>query len=80
MDRRVHRVRALGDAGALTCKDAKLADMVRALRNYGSHEKYKNLVQGPNDRLDELQAALLLIELAKLELMQWFETLPTKLV
>jgi dTDP-4-amino-4,6-dideoxygalactose transaminase len=38
---------ALGDAGALTCKDKKLADMVRALRNYGSHEKYKNLVQGP---------------------------------
>ena len=49
---------ALGDAGALTCKDTKLADMVRALRNYGSHEKYKNLVQGPNDRLDEMQAAI----------------------
>jgi dTDP-4-amino-4,6-dideoxygalactose transaminase len=54
---------ALGDAGALTCKDAKLADMVRALRNYGSHEKYKNLVQGPNDRLDELQAAILRVKL-----------------
>jgi dTDP-4-amino-4,6-dideoxygalactose transaminase len=54
---------ALGDAGALTCKDAKLAEMVRALRNYGSHEKYKNLVQGPNDRLDELQAALLRVKL-----------------
>jgi dTDP-4-amino-4,6-dideoxygalactose transaminase len=54
---------ALGDAGALTCKDPKLADMVRALRNYGSHEKYKNLVQGPNDRLDELQAALLRVKL-----------------
>jgi dTDP-4-amino-4,6-dideoxygalactose transaminase len=54
---------ALGDAGALTCKDAKLADMVRALRNYGSHEKYKNLVQGPNDRLDELQAVLLRVKL-----------------
>jgi len=33
---------ALGDAGALTCKDAKLAEMIRALRNYGSHEKYTN--------------------------------------
>jgi dTDP-4-amino-4,6-dideoxygalactose transaminase len=54
---------ALGDAGALTCKDAKLAEMVRALRNYGSHEKYKNLVQGPNDRLDELQAAMLRVKL-----------------
>ena len=54
---------ALGDAGALTCKDAKLAEMVRALRNYGSHVKYQNLVQGPNDRLDELQAALLRVKL-----------------
>ena len=58
---------ALGDAGALTCKDAKLADMVRALRNYGSKEKYQNLVQGPNDRLDELQAALLRVKLKHID-------------
>jgi dTDP-4-amino-4,6-dideoxygalactose transaminase len=58
---------AIGDAGALTCKDAKLAEMVRALRNYGSHEKYKNLVQGPNDRLDELQAAFLRVKLPHLD-------------
>jgi dTDP-4-amino-4,6-dideoxygalactose transaminase len=32
---------------------------LRALRNYGSHEKYKNSVQGLNSRLDELQAAIL---------------------
>jgi dTDP-4-amino-4,6-dideoxygalactose transaminase len=58
---------ALGDAGALTCKDAKLAEMVRALRNYGSHVKYQNLVQGPNDRLDELQAALLRVKLKHID-------------
>jgi dTDP-4-amino-4,6-dideoxygalactose transaminase len=58
---------ALGDAGALTCKDPRLADMVRALRNYGSHEKYKNLVQGPNDRLDELQAAFLRVKLKHID-------------
>ncbi len=58
---------ALGDAGALTCKDAKLAEMVRALRNYGSHQKYQNLVQGPNDRLDELQAALLRVKLEHID-------------
>ena len=58
---------ALGDAGALTCKDAKLAEMVRALRNYGSHVKYQNLVQGPNDRLDELQAALLRVKLRHID-------------
>ena len=58
---------ALGDAGALTCKDAKLAEMVRILRNYGSKEKYQNLVQGPNDRLDELQAAFLRVKLPHLD-------------
>jgi dTDP-4-amino-4,6-dideoxygalactose transaminase len=58
---------ALGDAGALTCKDAKLAEIVRALRNYGSHEKYKNIVQGPNDRLDELQAAFLRVKLKSID-------------
>ena len=58
---------ALGDAGALTCKDAKLAQMVRALRNSGSHEKYKNLIQGPNDRLDEMQAAFLRVKLRHMD-------------
>jgi dTDP-4-amino-4,6-dideoxygalactose transaminase len=58
---------ALGDAGAVTCKDAKLAETIRALRNYGSHEKYKNLVQGPNDRLDELQAAFLRVRLKHID-------------
>lgn len=58
---------ALGDAGALTCKDAKLAELVRALRNYGSHVKYQNLVQGQNDRLDELQAALLRVKLQHID-------------
>lgn len=58
---------ALGDAGAVTCKDAKLAEMLRALRNYGSHKKYHNLVQGPNDRLDELQAAFLRAKLKALD-------------
>ena len=58
---------ALGDAGAVTCKDPKLADMLRALRNYGSHKKYHNIVQGPNDRLDELQAAILRVKLTCLD-------------
>ena len=58
---------ALGDAGALTCKDKKLAEMVRALRNYGSHEKYRNIVQGTNDRLEEMQAAFLRIKLKHID-------------
>lgn len=58
---------ALGDAGAITTNDPELAAMLRALRNYGSHEKYKNLVQGVNSRLDEIQAAMLDVKLAHLE-------------
>ncbi len=58
---------ALGDAGAVTTNDAELATMLKALRNYGSHEKYKNLVPGVNSRLDEIQAAMLDIKLKYLE-------------
>lgn len=58
---------ALGDAGAITTNDAELAKMLRALRNYGSHEKYKNLVAGINSRLDEIQAAMLDIKLKHLD-------------
>ena len=58
---------ALGDAGAITTNDEKLANTLRALRNYGSHEKYKNLFQGVNSRLDEIQAAMLNVKLNYLD-------------
>ena len=57
---------ALGDAGALTTADAGLAGQVRALRNYGSAQKYRNDVIGYNSRLDELQAAVLRVKLRHL--------------
>lgn len=59
---------ALGDAGAVTTNDPELANMLKALRNYGSHEKYKNLVPGVNSRLDEIQAAMLDVKLKYLDL------------
>ena len=58
---------ALGDAGAVTTNNEELAQMLRALRNYGSHEKYKNLVPGVNSRLDEIQAAMLDVKLKFLD-------------
>lgn len=54
---------ALGDAGAVTCKDPLLAKTIRALANYGSEEKYINKYQGLNSRLDEIQAAVLDVKL-----------------
>jgi dTDP-4-amino-4,6-dideoxygalactose transaminase len=58
---------ALGDAGALTCNDETLKEKITTLRNYGSNVKYHNDVVGVNSRLDELQAAFLLVKLAKLD-------------
>lgn len=54
---------ALGDAGAVTTDDEELVDVIKALRNYGSHKKYENIYQGYNSRLDEIQAAFLNVKL-----------------
>ena len=58
---------ALGDAGAVTTNDSKLADRLRLLRNYGSRVKYHNEVKGYNSRLDPLQAAFLQVKLKHLD-------------
>ncbi|RYF47725.1 MAG: DegT/DnrJ/EryC1/StrS family aminotransferase, partial [Cytophagaceae bacterium] len=58
---------ALGDAGAITTNDDALAERLRALRNYGSSQKYVNDYIGQNSRLDELQAAILSAKLPSLD-------------
>ena len=58
---------ALGDAGAVTTNSEELANKIKVLRNYGSEVKYYNEVVGVNSRLDELQAALLLVKLKYME-------------
>ena len=54
---------ALGDSGAATTNDPELEATLRALRNYGSQERYYNIYQGVNSRLSEMQAALLGVKL-----------------
>ena len=58
---------ALGDAGAVTTNDDKLAEVLREISNYGSSRKYVNDFRGLNSRLDELQAAVLRIKLPHLD-------------
>ncbi len=58
---------ALGDGGAITTNDDKLAEVIQSLRNYGSNKKYYNEYIGVNSRLDELQAAFLSIKLKYLD-------------
>ncbi len=57
---------ALGDGGAVVTDNEELADIVRALRNYGSSKKYENEYSGVNSRLDEIQAAMLRVKLPAL--------------
>jgi dTDP-3-amino-3,4,6-trideoxy-alpha-D-glucose transaminase len=58
---------ALGDGGAVTTNDSRMAESVRLLRNYGSAVKYHHEIKGGNSRLDELQAALLRVKLRHVE-------------
>ncbi len=59
---------ALGDGGAVTTDDSELAEMVRTLANYGSSRKYIFPYEGRNSRLDEIQAAVLDVKLAYLDI------------
>lgn len=54
---------ALGEAGAITTNDQTLAESIKALRNYGSSERYYNEIIGYNNRIDEFEAAFLDVSL-----------------
>ena len=58
---------ALGDAGAVTTNNEDLINAVKVLRNYGSKQKYQHDVVGHNMRMDEVQANLLNVKLARLK-------------
>lgn len=58
---------ALGDAGMVVTSDRELAERVRRLRAHGESERYLHQEVGINSRLDELQAAALLVKLRRLE-------------
>ena len=60
---------AFGDAGAIITSDYNLALKIKTMRNYGSMQKYHNEIEGYNSRLDELQAALLKVKLAHLQML-----------
>ncbi|HEX5501389.1 MAG TPA: DegT/DnrJ/EryC1/StrS family aminotransferase [Thermomicrobiales bacterium] len=58
---------AYGDAGALTTDDARVAERVRMLRDYGQRSKYDHQFLAYNRRLDTMQAAVLRAKLPHLD-------------
>ena len=65
-----------GDGGMITTSDAELAERVRVLRFHGSHDKVTYEQVGYNSRLDELQAAILRVQLPHLE--DWARRTPAR--
>jgi dTDP-4-amino-4,6-dideoxygalactose transaminase len=60
---------AYGDAGAVVTNDEEITEKINMLRNYGQKVKYEHLMQGFNNRLDSIQAAVLNVKLKFIE--QW---------
>lgn len=58
---------AMGDGGAVTTNDPDIAQTLRMLSNYGSKERYVHEIKGVNSRLDPIQAAILSVKLAVLD-------------
>lgn len=54
---------AIGDGGAITTNNQRLAKIMYQLRDYGQESKYVHSRYGLNSRLDELQAAILRVKL-----------------
>ena len=54
---------AMGDAGAIVTNDDDLAADLRALRQYGWNAQRESETSGLNSRMDEIQAAILLLKL-----------------
>lgn len=60
-----------GDGGMAVTNNEELAEKLKMLRNYGMKKQYHSIIKGFNNRLDELQAAILDVKLKKLD--EWNE-------
>jgi len=56
-----------GDGGIVTTNNKTIAEKINMLRNFGQKEKYKHLILGENNKLDNLQAGILRVKLRHLE-------------
>src|SRR3989338_2142242 len=58
---------AFGDGGMIVTDDIELYEKLILMRNYGQKQRYYQVVEGINSRLDEIQAAILNLKLKYLD-------------
>lgn len=58
---------SMGEGGAVTTNDSKIADKMRSLRDHGSFQKYYHLYKGLNLRMENFQGAVLFSKLSYLD-------------
>lgn len=58
---------AFGEAGICTSNNVELVEKMQMIRDHGSRIRYKHATLGVNARMDELQAAVLLVKMPHLE-------------
>lgn len=62
---------AFGDGGMVVTDNPEIYEKVKLLRMYGEKSRYNSILAGRNSRLDELQAAILLVKIKYLD--GWIE-------
>ena len=55
-----------GDGGVILCKSQVMTEQIKSLRQYGWNNQRESIISGFNSRLDEMQAAVLLVKLKHL--------------
>ncbi len=58
---------AFGDGGGVVTSNAQLMEKIKMIRNYGSRVKYHHELTGFNSRLDEIQAAIVSVNVKHAE-------------
>ncbi len=56
-----------GEGGMVTTNDSVLAERIRGMRNHGQKERYRQVIMGHNLRMTDMQGALGVVQVKKLE-------------
>lgn len=59
---------AAGDAGAITLNNPEVSDRLRQMRHFGQATQNEHLIAGYNSRLDTIQALVLRLKLARVDM------------